>query len=152
MDEVIDELKQNKQFRQGLQPIQAREDRGDTQVNSSESPSARHRGGDTPRTLTEDQPISADEPGPRKGLQTPAEIASRRQEHGEQTGVSTTSTADREGLAQEALHAPTTAAVPEAPALEPQVNVSFFLDQSSCLEKLLHTPHGNHKPGAVVPP
>ena len=136
MDEVIDELRQNRQFKQGLQPLQAGDKRGETQVTSSESPPASQKDVEAPQMPIEERTSPADESAPGKGLQASADVASSRQE---QAGVSIVPEAARESDGQETSDAPTIAAVPEAPVSQPQVNVSILLDIETSPKQLPET-------------
>ena len=128
MDEVIDELKHNKQFRKGLQPLQPGGNEGsEPPATPSESPSASLRDAETPKTPTEEQTSSADEAAPTELLPASIEGPSSRQEEREQTEDSSLNQKERD--AQKDLRSPTTAATSsEASALKPQVNVSCLIN------------------------
>lgn len=124
MDEVIDELKENKQFKRGLQPLQAERERAENQATPSGSPTASFKDADTPRTPSEEQVSSADE-DVQKVSPSRTEADGSGQEQREGTGASAASAAHEASIAQEEKQLAMAAASREE-ILETQLRVSLL--------------------------
>ena len=122
MDEVIDELKENRQFKRGLQPLQAERERAESQATPSGSPTASFKDADTPRTPTEEHTSSADEAVQKVSpSRTEADDSGKEQREG--TEASGAPAAHEASIAQEARQ-PAMAAASREEILETQMRVS----------------------------